>query len=254
MNSNLLPLDEAEDSSADVIAEVIPTLYTGPPPLGPTPYAPSIPSANILAQSIIASTDKLFFLSIPIGSRDTREWRLVRVALEASMSSNSSCFVDGRCFVDYYICHPSNSRYSAINQHYWLRYHHPDDLRNPTTSTDSHLLRLSVTAESYARRHNLLPYRSYINLTHADTYIYGPFNFATIHGRKSRNWVCQAQLDILKLHCNMFTNPIPRFDIPSYSVHVDRGVHTVYHCKDRAMDLVSWAKCPDHGPSSPLHP
>ena len=26
----------------------------------------------------------------------------------------------------------------------------------------------------------------------------------------------------------MFSNPLPRFDLPTYSIHVDRGVYTVY--------------------------
>jgi hypothetical protein len=46
--------------------EDIPIFYTGPPPSGPTPYAPTIPLANVLAQVIISSANKLFFLSIPI--------------------------------------------------------------------------------------------------------------------------------------------------------------------------------------------
>jgi hypothetical protein len=50
--------------------EDIPIFYTGPPLLGPTPYAPTIPLANVLAQVIISSADKLFFLSIPIVSRE----------------------------------------------------------------------------------------------------------------------------------------------------------------------------------------
>jgi hypothetical protein len=119
---------------------------------------------------------------------------------------------------------------------------------------ESHLLRQFDSSKSYACGHNLFPYHSYINLTCADTYIYGPFEFATIHGRKSCNQVCQVHWDILKSRCNMFNNPIPLFDIPSYLVHVDCGAHTVYHCKDRAKDLMSWAKCLDHGPASPLYP
>jgi hypothetical protein len=66
--------------------------------------------------------------------------------------------------------------------------------------------------------------------------------------------VCQAHWVTLILHCNMFNNHIPQFDIPSYLVHVDRGTHTVYHCKDQAKDLMPWAKCPDHGPASPFYP
>ncbi len=53
--------------------EDIPIFYTGPPPLGPTPYAPTIPLANVLGQVIISSANKLFFLSIPIDFREVCE-------------------------------------------------------------------------------------------------------------------------------------------------------------------------------------
>jgi hypothetical protein len=69
----------------DAMEEDIPIFYTGPPPLGPTPYAPTIPPANVLAQGIISSANKLFFLSIPIVSRKVCERCLIQVTLEALM-------------------------------------------------------------------------------------------------------------------------------------------------------------------------
>jgi hypothetical protein len=27
----------------------------------------------------------------------------------------------------------------------------------------------------------------------------------------------------------MFQNPLPAFDVPTYSIHVDRGAHVTYH-------------------------
>jgi hypothetical protein len=167
-----------------------------------------------------------------IGLGKVCEWHLVWVALKASMSSYPLCLTDGHYLVDFYIFHPADSRNNAIHRRYWLCYHHGDDMHRPTSLTESHLLRPSNNSESYAHHYNLLPYRSCINITHADTFISRPFDFATIHGRKSGDHVCQAQWDTLKSHCNMFNNPIPRFDVPSYSVHVDRGAHTIYHCTD----------------------
>jgi hypothetical protein len=54
-----------------------PGFYTGPPPSVPKYSTPNIPPANVLAQRIIASLDKLFFVSHPIRSGDVREWCLV---------------------------------------------------------------------------------------------------------------------------------------------------------------------------------
>ena len=74
---------------------IVPGFYTGPPPSAPLCAAPTIPPAAVLAQQIIKSTDKLFFISNGIGVGDVREWHLVRVALEATMASYSLCLVDG---------------------------------------------------------------------------------------------------------------------------------------------------------------
>jgi hypothetical protein len=54
---------------------------------------PTIPPAAILAQQIIKSSNKLYFISNSIGAADVREWQLVRVGLEATMESYSSCLV-----------------------------------------------------------------------------------------------------------------------------------------------------------------
>jgi hypothetical protein len=68
----------------------------------------------------VKSSDKLFFISNSIGAGNVREWWLVRVALEATMASYSSCLSDGRYLVDFYISHPSDYRYNAINQQRFL--------------------------------------------------------------------------------------------------------------------------------------
>jgi Fe-S cluster assembly iron-binding protein IscA len=36
----------------------------------------------------------------------------------------------------------------------------------------------------------------------------------------------------------MFHNPLPRFDVPSYSVHVDRGAHVTFHSDAIARQLI----------------
>jgi hypothetical protein len=63
---------------------------------------------------------------------------------------------------------------------------------------------------------------------HSDTYIQGPFDFATVNGRKTRDRISQSDWDVLAMHSSMFHNPIPWFDLPSYSIHVNCGVHIAY--------------------------
>jgi hypothetical protein len=118
----------------------------------------------------------------------------------------------------------------------------------------THYIQPSDTSEAYATRHRLLPYRKYINLTHTDTFIQGPFDIAVIHGRKSRDRIPQNAWDELKSHSNMFHNPIPHFDVPTYSIHVNRGAHTSSFCAFQANDLVQLAKRDDQSPGQCLYP
>jgi hypothetical protein len=101
----------------------------------------------------------------------------VRVALHESMSSYPSCLQDGHFLVEFYISHPANLRYNAINTLFWLQYHtlselHSQFLRRTHRPSDS--------SEDYANRHKLLPFCKWVNLTHQDTFIHGPFDFATV--------------------------------------------------------------------------
>ena len=96
--------------------------------------------------------------------------------------------------------------------------------------------------------HKLLPFWKFINLTHSDTFIHGPFDFSTINNRKSRDRICQSDWDILKSHCDLFHNPLPRFDVPTYSVHVDAGAHTTFYSAALSGDLFSSAQRTLHTP------
>jgi hypothetical protein len=99
------------------------------------------------------------------------------------------------------------------------------------------LLRPTDSSDTYAARNKLLPLRKHINLTHTDTFIHGPFNFSTINKRKSRDQNSQAEWDILKSHCHLYQNPLPRFDVPTYSVHVNVSAHTTFFCAAFASAL-----------------
>jgi hypothetical protein len=70
--------------------------------------------ANILAQCIINSANRLFFISSKIGF-DVCEWQLVHVILDATTSAYSSCLEDGKYIVDFYNSHLADFRYNAIN-------------------------------------------------------------------------------------------------------------------------------------------
>ncbi len=148
---------------------------------------PLAPSITLLAPQIIASTDKLFFITHNIGASHCYEWRLVRVAFTDSISLYPASLQDGRFLVEFYVLHPADIRYNATNQRYWLQYSVHNGISNG--QLDAHLLTPSDSSEERAAKHNLHPIRAWVNLTHGDTYIHGPFDFATIRGRKSRDHV-----------------------------------------------------------------
>ena len=219
------------------IAETRLVLSTGPPPEAPKFAADTILSIEILMASIIKSEDRLFFVSINIGHDCIREWRLAHLSLDQSMALYPSCTQDGRFLFEIYLSHPSDWRYNAINQRFWLQYHHIEDIKAPSPGADTHLIRPSPSSSQYAEQHKLQPLRKWINITHHDTFIHGPFEFAIINGRKSRDRINAPDWQILRLHHDMFRNPVPSADVPTYSIHVDRGAHTQFHSKHHCQTL-----------------
>jgi hypothetical protein len=259
LNDKIAPFEWSDDAEfqrylrGDFIT-TLPVLAAGPPPAAPLHTIPSIPATHLLTAAIIQSSDKLFFVSHSIGSNDVREWRLARVAFQDSMSLYPLCTQDGWYLFEFYICHPSDWRYNAINQRYWLQYHGINDVVTPALSTDTHLIRPSDTSDAYAVRHNLVPFRKWLNISHLDTFIHGPFEFASIRGRKTRDRISQDDWDILAKHTSMFGNPLPRFDVPTYSIHVDRGAHMQFHDKALCDVLLFEASRASHSPSDRRYP
>ncbi len=100
------------------------------------------------------------------------------------MSLHPACLHDGKFLVNFYIQHPSDIRYNACNQRYWLEYYPKSNIFLPTQSKTFHLVKPSQTSEQFARYSNLVPFRMLVYPLHEDTYIHGTFNFATINNRK----------------------------------------------------------------------
>jgi hypothetical protein len=124
----------------------------------------------------------VFFVSHSIGANDAQEWHLARVAFHDSVSIYPSCTLDGRFLFEFYICHPANWCYNAVSQRYWIQFHGCEDMRHPSLFTETHLVCPSETSDNHAKRHNLLPFQKWLNITHTDTYIHGPFEFTTVRG------------------------------------------------------------------------
>jgi hypothetical protein len=213
--------------SGDKIEEPL-ALYNGPLPSCAVPSPPSTPPISSLVASIINSSDCLFFILHLLGNPSTCKWRLVRVAFSDSTLLSPSCLQDGQFLLEFYTLHHANVRFNAANQQYWLQYHAFDKIATPTSSTQTHLIWPSDTSEAHAARHHLVPFCHWVNLLHSGTLLHGPFKFASVNGRKSRNRVSQADWDVLAKFSACFQNPLPWFNLPSYSIHINRGIHSAF--------------------------
>jgi hypothetical protein len=56
------------------------------------------------------------------------------------------------------------------------------------------------------------------------------------------------------MHLDMFHNPLPQFDIPSYSIHVDRGMHISFHDAAISRHLVLTTSHVGITPGTPTSP
>jgi hypothetical protein len=130
----------------------LPVLTTGPPPppAAPAHSVPTVPEIYLLTAAIIKSTNRLFFVSHSIGANDACEWHLAQVAFTDSISVYPLCTLDSRFLFEFYICHPADWHYNAVNQCYWIQYHGWEDITHPTLSTKTHLVSPSDTSDDYA--------------------------------------------------------------------------------------------------------
>jgi hypothetical protein len=106
----------------DLIAQ-LPVMTMGSPPAAPAHSIHTVPAIHLLMASIISSTNKLFFVSHSIGANNSCEWRLARIAFNNLVLLYPSCTLDGQFLFEFYICHPSDWRYNAVNQCYWIQFH-----------------------------------------------------------------------------------------------------------------------------------
>jgi len=99
----------------------------------------------------------------------------------------------------------------------------PDNIRR---NRNTNLIRPSADSASYAEAEGLKPFSQWIRLVNADTYITGPFDFADVNGRRTRDRIARDQWLILAKFDQMFNNEVPSMSLPEYAVHFGQ-FHTV---------------------------
>jgi hypothetical protein len=225
LNSELDDWDDSEmasvagDTSLCIAVEAFAVVPKPPPPVV-QPSPPPVPAIADLTASILASSDKLFFIAHRIPGSTVSEWCLVRVALQDSIKQHPSCLQDGRFLVDFYICHSKDKLFNATNQRFWLEYHPIFSPANPLRNRTTHLIRPSAESPQYAAAEGLVPFRQWVRLTNTSTYICGPFDFTSINGRLSRDRVSLPHWKVLHEFQHLFTNSVPSLEMPEYSAHL----------------------------------
>ena len=187
-------------------------------------HAVNLPSMQNLHRTLISSKHRLFFIAFLLPGSEQREWNLVRVAYQASLSANKNCLHDGRFLVDFYILHPEDKTYNATNQQYWLEYHKQKSILQAEHAATYHLLRPSAESETYAKAKGLIPYRRWVYLSDAETYIHGPFDFEILaDGRQFLDRIALQEWGILHANKDKFVNVAQSFDMLNLcSVHYTR--------------------------------
>ena len=145
--------------------------------------------------------------------------------------------------MEYYTCHPSDKRYNAANQRYWLEYHPATEVANPFRVKSTHIIRPSPQSQEYAAAEGLRPFSQWVRLTNGDTYICGPFNFADVNGRRTRDRISLDQWKILHESSHLFTNEVPSLELPDYSIHYGQ-CHVAFHSEAIHARVLASLSCP----------
>jgi hypothetical protein len=180
--------------------------------------ASNIRSRASVVADLIGSEDKLFFVAYsPIRSQTRREWKLIRVNFLKSIQQHPSCLQDGRFLAEFYIEHHRDKQHDITHRRYWLEYHESNS--HKSISVDYHIIQPSQYSESVATSKRLTPYREWINIDDPDILLHGPFNFATLNNRKTRDRIADTDWHILAQYKSKYDNFAPK--VTNNVMHVD---------------------------------
>ena len=117
------------------------------------------------------------------------------------------CLQTGKFIVNFLIEHPKDTTKSFENKRYWTEYHESSSFKQ--LGTKYHLIQPSETSQIIAKQQNLVPYREWINLSDPSILIHGPFNFATLNNRKTRDRVSTTNWEILRSSSKLYDDSPP---------------------------------------------
>jgi hypothetical protein len=184
-----------------------------------TALSTSMRTKSSIVADIIRSEDKLFFVAYAQSrSQDRKEWKLVRVDFHRSLQQHPTCLQDGRFLVDFFIEHHRDKHLDMCTRRYWVEYHKNNSYKS--LSLDYHIiLQPSQYSENTAMSMGLTPYREWVQLDDSSITLHGPFNFATLNNRKTRDRVAKADWLVLQDRESLYHNAAPK--LSTRIMHVD---------------------------------
>jgi hypothetical protein len=200
----------------------------GAPSLRPQSSISKRTTLSTIISKIIQSHDKLFFIVYTDPHSSYREWKLVRLDFIKSLSLNPDAITDGKFMVEYLIQHPDDAQFSAPNQRYWTEYHKTQG--RFVVNHDYHLIKPISESPAYREQKNIVAYSQWIHIHHENSYIHGPFDFASINGRKTRDRICKLDWQVLADSRSKFDNEPPALNQTAaftYSYHTNTQFHTI---------------------------
>jgi hypothetical protein len=156
------------------------------------------------------------------------EWKLVQVDIDFTLNHHPSALQDGKLFVNFLICHPSDHQFNAPNERLWPEYNERQGRYSVTGIY--HLVKPSRNTQAYLRQKNLVPFSQWIMLT-PESLIHGPFKFGTLSDCKSRDRIPISAWQAINAAKSRYNNNLPpRLTQPpyGYSYHVNTEFHSVY--------------------------
>jgi hypothetical protein len=157
---------------------------------------------------LFRSEDKLFFIAYSQErSQRRKEWKLVRIDFKKSLQQHPSCLQDGQFLAEFFIEHHRDKNLDISSRRYWLEYH--SSTSHKTLSVDYHIIQPSQYSEATAKSKRLVPYREWIHIDDNAIAIHGPFDFAKLNNRQTRDRVSAEDWLILSELQSLYQNQAP---------------------------------------------
>jgi hypothetical protein len=125
------------------------------------------------------------------------------------MRLHPSCLQDRKFLVQYYIQHFNDNAVNLVDKRYWLEYHSHKNRK--TLGTQYHLIPPTSVSPEIARTRNLVPFCEWVYLSQPNLLLHGPFNFATVHNRKTRDRISTTDWNLLIAAKDQYDSPPPQF-------------------------------------------